>query len=172
MIVELEAKEAKLRLPELADILVDAVESGASVSFMLPFTQSEAIAYWTNIVTAIADGRTVLLVALVDNRAVGTVQLSLSVPPNQLHRAEVAKLLVHRTARQQGIGRSLMVHVEQIAKSRDRTLLTLDTLTGIAAEQLYRSLGYVCAGIIPEYACLPSGQLKDTSIFYKQLDLL
>ncbi len=98
-IVELEADEAKSRITELADILVDAVESGASVSFMLPFTHAEAIAYWTNVIAAVTDGRTVLFVALLDNQAVGTVQLSLSVPPNQLHRAEVAKLLVHRTAR-------------------------------------------------------------------------
>lgn len=171
-IVELEADEAKSRIPELADILVDAVESGASVSFMLPFTHAEAIAFWTNVIAAVADGRTVLLVALVDNRAVGTVQLSLSVPPNQIHRAEVAKLLVHRTARRQGIARSLIEHVEQIARRRDRTLLTLDTLAGTVAEHLYRSLDYVCAGTIPEYACLPNGGLKDTLIFYKQLNPL
>ncbi len=171
-IVELEADEAKSRITELADILVDAVESGASVSFMLPFTHAEAIAYWTNVIAAVTDGRTVLFVALLDNQAVGTVQLSLSVPPNQLHRGEVAKLLVHRTARRQGIARSLIEQMEQIARRRDRTLLTLDTLAGTVAEHLYRSLGYVCAGTIPEYACLPNGGLKDTLIFYKQLNRL
>lgn len=171
-IVELEAEEAKCRLHELSDILIDAVDSGASVSFMLPPTDAEAAAYWHDVLAAVADGRTILLAALLDNRAVGTVQLCLSTPPNQLHRAEVAKLLVHRAARRQGIGRALMERIEEIARRCDRTLLTLDTWTGSVADRLYCSLGYVRAGKIPGYARLSDGSLGETSIFYKQLNPL
>jgi GNAT superfamily N-acetyltransferase len=168
-IVELEAAEAKSCLSELADILVDAVESGAWVSFMLPFIHAEAIAYWNDVIAAVTDRRTVLLAALLDSRVVGTVQLSLSTPPNQSHRAEIAKSLVHRAARGRGIGRALMEGVEELAHRHSRTLLTLDTLAGSVAEKLYLSLGYVHVGTIPGYARLPSGPLIDTSIFYKQL---
>ncbi len=171
-IVELEAVQAEARLVELSDILVDAVEGGSSVSFLMPFTQVEALAYWQNILPAIADGRTVLLAALVDGRTVGTVQLSLNTPPNQPHRADVAKLLVHSTTRRRGIGRALMQGVEGVALRRDRTLLTLDTWTGSVAERLYLSLGYVLIGTIPKYALFSNGQLGDASFFYKQLSLL
>lgn len=136
---------------------------------MKPFLLSDAIAYWENILPAVAHGHTILLAALVEDRAVGTVQLSLATPPNQPHRADVTKLLVHRQARRRGIGRAMMQHLEQVALCQRRTLLTLDTLTGSIAEKLYLSLGYVLVGTIPEYACLPNGLLGHTSIFYKQL---
>ncbi|MEH2359034.1 GNAT family N-acetyltransferase [Nostoc sp.] len=168
-IVEIEIAQAKARLPELSNILVDAVDSGASVSFMMPFTLIDAMTYWQSILPAVADGCTILLVALIEDRAVGTVQLGLATPPNQPHRADVAKLLVHRQARRRGIGRALMEHLESIALFQGRTLLSLDTLAGGVAEQFYLSLGYVLVGTIPKYACLPHGQLGDTSIFYKQL---
>lgn len=168
-IVQLDAAEAESRLSELAELLTDAVTGGASVSFMLPFSQADALAYWQKILPAVADQQTILLAALIDNCAVGTVQLELATPPNQPHRAEVAKLLVHRTARRQGIARALMQTIETVAQHHNRTLLTLDTLTGSVAEQLYRSLGYRLAGVIPQYACLPTGALESTSIFYKQL---
>lgn len=168
-IVELGVAEAESRLPELAEILLDAVAGGASVSFMSSFSHSEAVTYWSGIVSQLARGETVLLAALVDDRAVGTVQLHLGTPPNQNHRADVAKLLVHRSARRQGMARALMQHLEAVARQHDRTLLTLDTMTGSGAEQLYLSLGYVLVGVIPDYACFPDGELGDTSFFYKQL---
>ncbi|HET6519840.1 MAG TPA: GNAT family N-acetyltransferase [Geminicoccaceae bacterium] len=168
-VVALAAPEAGARLRELAAILVDAVEGGASVSFMLPFRHEEALAYWRGLLPAVAAGRTVLLAALIGGAAVGTVQLGLATPPNQPHRADVAKLLVHRRARRRGVGRALMARVEDEARRRGRTLLTLDTLTGGEAERLYLALGYVRAGVIPGYARLPTGPLGDTSIFYKHL---
>ncbi|BAT53313.1 GCN5-related N-acetyltransferase [Nostoc sp. NIES-3756] len=168
-IVEIDAVEATSRLPELSEILVDAVTSGASVSFMMPFTVTEAIAYWQSILPAVAQGRTILLVALVEGRAFGTVQLSLTTPPNQSHRADVAKLLVHRQVRRQRIARKLMQRIEEVAISQGRTLLTLDTMTNSIAEELYLSLGYVLVGKIPNYAYFPDGLLGDTSILYKHL---
>ncbi len=168
-IVEIEIAQAKARLPELSNILLDAVDSGASVSFMMPFTLTDAMIYWQSILPAVADGRTILLVALIEDRAVGTVQLGLATPPNQPHRADVAKLLVHRQVRRRGIGRALMEHLESIALLQSRTLLSLDTLAGGVVEQFYVSLGYILVGTIPKYACLPHGLLGDTSIFYKQL---
>lgn len=168
-IVEIDAAEATARLPELSEILVDAVTSGASVSFMMPFTATEAIAYWQTILPAVAQGDKILLVALVEGRAVGTVQLSLTTPPNQSHRADVAKLLVHHQAKRQGIARSLMQRLEKVALSQGRTLLTLDTMTDSIAEGLYLSLGYVLVGKIPNYAYFPDGSLGETSFLYKQL---
>jgi ribosomal protein S18 acetylase RimI-like enzyme len=168
-VITLEREGAEARLSELADILVDAVNGGASVSFMQPFTHTEAIAYWQTIILAVAARKTILLAATQGDRAVGTVQLQLSTPPNQQHRADVAKLLVHRSARKQGIGRALMQQVEVIATHQGRRLLTLDTMTGTAAEQLYLSLGYVKAGIIPDYAHFPDGEIGSTSLFYKLL---
>ena len=168
-IVQLESGEAEARLSELSDILVDAVAGGASVSFMQPFNHTEALNYWQTIVSAIARGDRMLLAALLEDRAVGTVQLDLAMEPNQPHRANIAKLLVHSAARRRGIGRALMRRVEDLARQQGRTLLTLDTQTGSQAELLYRSLGYILAGVIPNYACSPDGPMKDTSIFYKQL---
>lgn len=168
-IVEFNAVEAEARLPEFAEILVDAVESEASVGFILPFTQAEAMVFWQDVVIAMAENRTILLAALSDDRVVGTVQLKIAVLPNQPHRVDIAKLLVHRQARRMGIARSLMQQAEIVAQRHDRTLLTLDTITGEPAEQLYVSLGYTRIGIIPGYAMFPSGSWGDTAIFYKQL---
>ncbi len=154
-IIELEDTEAEARLPELTSIVIDAVEGGASVSFMMPFIHAEALAYSHGILPAVARGRTVLLAALLDGQAVGTVQLCLATPPNQPHRDEVAKLLVHRTARGHGIGRALMERLEDVARRHSRMLLTLDTLTVGVAEQLIFSLGYVLAGIITQ-VCSPT----------------
>ena len=168
-IIELDSLAAQARLTELAEILVDVVAGGASVSFMSPFSQAEAIEYWQGIIASVEREKTVLLVALLGDRAVGTVQLQLATPPNQPHRADVAKLLVHRSARRQGIARALMQQIEVVAQQHDRTLLTLDTLTNSAAERLYLSIGYVPVGVIPHYAYYPNGVLADTCVFYKQL---
>ena len=153
----------------LAALLVDAVEGGASVNFMLPFGPGEAAAYWRGIVPAVAAGHILLFTALAAGRVIGSVQLHPSPQPNQTHRADIAKLLVRSRARRQGLGRALMAAAEKAAMARGRTLLTLDTLTGTAAERLYPALGYKRAGVIPGYARLPDGPMGDTVIFYKTL---
>lgn len=166
----LDAAAARARLGELAEILADAVNHGASVSFVLPFTLDDATAYWNKVVSAVERRDTILVGAFAANELVGTAQLQLAMPPNQPHRAEVAKVIVHSRARGQGIGRALMLGLERIAIAEKRTLLVLDTVTGSIAEKLYRSIGYTLVGTIPGYALLPDNErLASTSIFYKQL---
>ncbi|BBK30648.1 ribosomal protein S18 acetylase RimI-like enzyme [Stella humosa] len=156
-------------LPDLAAILLAAVEDGASVGFVLPFAQSEALAFWQGMAPAIAAGDRLLLVAHLDGRPVGTVQLVLAMPPNGRHRAEIAKLLVHPAARRRGIARALMLAAEAEARRHCRTLLVLDTRTGDGAEALYAGLGYALAGSVPDYAQATDGRLAATSFMYKVL---
>lgn len=155
----------------LGDVLHAVVHTGAGVSFVVPFSRDEARAFWLDKVLPGVRARTRrVLVARWGARIVGTVQLDLAVPPNQQHRAEVAKLLVHPDARRRGIARALMVALERTARSEGRTLLTLDTWTGSSAEQLYRSLGYVTVGVIPRYARGSlTPDLEGTTIMYKEL---
>ena len=167
-IATLSAAEAEAALDALSDILVDCVAGGASVSFMLPFGLDDARRYWRRIVGDVAQGDRALFGAALDGRLVGTAQLGLAGPPNQTHRADIAKLLVHRSARGRGLARALMTAAEAEAKARGRTLLTMDTASG-TAERLYLDLGYVRVGVIPGYARLPDGPLCDTTVFYKQL---
>lgn len=155
----------------LGEVLHAVVHTGAGVSFVVPFSLDEARAFWIDKVLPGVRARTRrVLVARRGARIVGTVQLDFAVPPNQQHRAEVAKLLVHPVARRRGIARALMVALETLAQSEGRTLLTLDTWTGGNAEALYLSLGYVPAGVIPRYArgSLTPG-LEPTTIMYKEL---
>ncbi|HET7788412.1 MAG TPA: GNAT family N-acetyltransferase [Myxococcales bacterium] len=167
MIRSLGAEEAAARADALAEVLLDAVAGGASVSFMADMNRQEAISYWRRIADAVARGERVLLVA---GEFDGTAQLVLDTPPNQPHRAELAKMLVHRRARRRGLGRALFAAVEAEARLRKRTLLTFDTMSGSGAEQLYLSCGAVKVGEIPEYALFPSGGVPAaTSIFYKRL---
>jgi len=163
----MEGAEVRRRIEEFGGILVDCVEGGAGVSFMLPFSQADASAFWLSVADDCDAGKRIVIAALMNSVAVGTVQLLPVQIPNQPHRAEVAKLLVHRRARGRGIAKALMTRVEAEAKALKRSLLTFDTTTGDAAEQLYLSLGYVRAGIIPHYAYMPDGRLIDTSVFYK-----
>jgi ribosomal protein S18 acetylase RimI-like enzyme len=158
-------------LDALADVLHAVVHEGAGVSFVVPFSHGEARAFWDRTVLPDArDGTRCVLVARDGARIVGTVQLVLAVPPNQQHRAEVVKLLVHPSARRRGIARALMIALESAARAERRTLLTLDTWTGSAAESLYRSLGYVTVGVIPRYArgsITPA--LEAATFMYKEL---
>ena len=158
-------------LDMLGDVLHAVVHQGAGVSFVAPFSLDEARAFWVDKVLPGVSARTRrVLVARSGTRIVGTVQLDLAMPPNQRHRAEVAKLLVHPTARRRGIARALMIALEEIAQSEERTLLTLDTWTGGGAERLYQSLGYVTVGVIPRFArgsLTPA--LEPTTIMYKEL---
>jgi GNAT superfamily N-acetyltransferase len=155
----------------LSEVLHAVVHGGAGVSFFVPFSLDEARAFWRDKVLPGVRARTRrVVVARWGTRIVGTVQLDLALPPNQQHRAEVAKLLVHPTARRRGVGRALMLALEGIAQSEGRTLLTLDTVTGSAAEPLYRSLGYVAVGVIPRYArAALTPELESTTIMYKEL---
>lgn len=165
----LDADAAEPQLDALADILVDAVAGGASVSFMAPFGRDDALAYWRGLLPAVRAGRVVLLGAFLADRLAGTAQLHLATPANQPHRGEVAKLLVHRRARRRGLATALMRRLEDEARARGRTLLTLDTIAGGDAERLYPALGWVRVGVIPGYARFPDGPLGDTVIFYKAL---
>ena len=169
-IVELDRAGAEREVEALADILHACVRAGASVNFVLPFPLEDARAFWRRVLGTMEAGHRRLLVARRDGRTVGTVQLDLSTPPNQPHRAEVTKLLVHPEARRLGIARALMQAVEELARREHRSLLTLDTRTGDNAEPLYRDLGFTLVGVIPRYAIAPEGgRLDATSFMYKEL---
>jgi GNAT superfamily N-acetyltransferase len=165
-ILVLDAAAAKIAIGELADVLSDCVEGGASVSFMLPFSRSDAEKFFEKIIASVARDETVLLAARLDGRIVGSVQLGLDMPPNQPHRADIRKLLVHRSARKHGIGAALMTRAEAEAKARGRTLLVLDTASG-DAERLYARSGWQRVGIVPDYAMWPGGGFCDTTFFWK-----
>ena len=166
----LDADAVRARERELVDILVDCVDGGASVGFLPPLARAEAAGYWRSVAEAIADGSRVLLVAGPTGApATGTVQLDLCTRANGLHRAEVVRLLVHRAARRQGLGRMLMEAIEAEARRRERTTLVLDTREGDPSEILYRSLGWQCAGVIPRYARSAGGALDGSAFYYKIL---
>jgi len=155
----------------LAGILHAVVHDGAGVSFVVPFSLDEGRAFWLDKVLPGLQARTRrVLVARAGPRIVGTVQLEFAWPPNQRHRAEVTKLLVHPDARRRGIARALMLALEPVARDSGRTLLTLDTWTGGFAESLYRSLGYQTVGVIPRFARgSTTSALEPTTIMYKEL---
>jgi len=166
----LAAPIADRALDQLASVLVDCVEGGASVSFMSPFSQAEALAFFRKVSSSVASGDTALLAAKLDGKIVGTVQLGLDTPPNQPHRADIKKLLVHRSARGHGVGAALMAQVEQEARRRGRWLLVLDTVPGENGYRLYVKAGWTRSRIIPDYALFPDGRLCDTAVFWKRLD--
>ncbi|WP_201986893.1 GNAT family N-acetyltransferase [Hymenobacter rubidus] len=167
----LSAAEARTLLPQLHELLHDAVDSGASVGFLPPLPASEAAAYWQSVIEAMEAGHRVLLVAHQPGETdlLGTVQLDLATRPNSRLRAEVSKLLVHRRARRQGVARQLLQALEQQALELDRTTLILDTRHGDGAEQLYQSMGYHFVGAIPEYFINNDGQPHATAVYYKLL---
>ena len=154
--------------PVLTELLIDSVEHGASVGFLAPLSREEAEDYWRRIGRAVAEDRCVLFAAALDGPVIGTVQLDVDTLPNQRHRATVAKLLVHTTARRRGAGEALMTALEAEARARGRWLLTLDTATGDAA-RLYERLGWTASGPIPDYALNPDGSLTDTTFYWKRL---
>ena len=155
-------------LHALADVLVDCVDGGASVSFMLPMTRDKALAFWRKVADGVARGERVLLVAADAQGIVGTVQVILEQPENQPHRADVAKMLVHRRSRRQGAGAALMRAAEDAARDAGKSLLVLDTADDTAA-RLYARLGWQAAGTIPRYALLPAGGECATTYFYRSL---
>jgi GNAT superfamily N-acetyltransferase len=153
----------------LSDVLIDCVEGGASVSFMLPMTRAKAEAFWQSTAASVARGERVVLVAEDASRTiVGTVQVILDQPENQPHRGDLAKMLVHRRARRQGVGAALLAAAERSARSAGKTLLVLDTASG-DAERLYERQGWQRCGKIPDYALMPDGTPCATTIFFKFL---
>lgn len=166
-----DATSLKNDIEMLSELLEACVQAGASVSFVLPFSRSDAAAFWRDqVLPAVMGGSRYVLLARSGGSILGTVQLDIATPPNQPHRAEIKKLLVHPEARRCGIGRSLMNGIEVYARKAGRSLLTLDTVSNGAAEPLYLSLGYVAIGRIPCYAFnFDSSALEPTTVMYKQL---
>jgi len=165
----LDAAEARAAIPDLCDVLADCVNGGASVGFMQPYTSADAEPYWQGVADAVASGATLLLVAESEGRAVGTVQVGAAQMPNQPHRGDLKKLLVHRSARGKGLARLLMDAAEREAAACGKTILVLDTATGSDAEAIYPRLGWERVGVIPDYALWPEGGLCATTLFYKRV---
>ena len=165
----LAATEIHEQLDGLAGVLVDCVAGGASVSYMAPFSHDDARGAFEGFAVEVEQGRRLLLTAFANGDVVGTVQVILAAPPNQPHRAEIAKLLVHRAARKRGIAQLLMERAETEARAEGKTLLVLDTVTGDSAERLYERLGWTKVGVIPGYAVYPDGRPCDTTVFWKSL---
>jgi len=158
--------EAQLR--DLAAVLADCVDGGASVSFMHPLSEERAQAFWRNVAAGVDSGERALLVAQDEEGILGTVQVVLAQPENQPHRGEVSKMLVHRRARRRGVGALLMKAAERVARERGKTLLVLDT-SSADAERLYERSGWVRVGTIPGFALLPQGEPCATTFFYREL---
>ncbi|OWV79855.1 GCN5 family acetyltransferase [Rhizobium sp. R635] len=165
----LSAEAARAAIPDLSEVLADCVTGGASVGFMQPYGAEDAELYWREVADAVAGGSSLLLVAELDGRIVGTVQVGAAQMPNQPHRGDLKKLLVHRSARGRGLARLLMEAAEREAAKRGKTLLVLDTATGSDAEAIYPRLGWQRVGVIPDYALWPEGGFCDTTLFYKRL---
>jgi ribosomal protein S18 acetylase RimI-like enzyme len=165
----LDAADVRNHLDGLAEVLADCVAGGASVSYMAPFSHDDARAAFETVATEVEQGRRLLLAAFDESRLVGTVQVIHALPPNQPHRGEIAKLLVHRSARRRGIAQLLMEQAESEAHAEGKTLLVLDTVTGDDAERLYTRLGWTKVGVIPDYALYPDGRPCATTVFWKRL---
>ena len=157
-----------LQAQNLAELLIDCVEGGASVSFMLPLSMDRALAFWQGVSAGVARGERALFVAEDESGIVGTVQLVLEQPENQPHRADLSKMLVRRSARRRGLGEALMRTAESAARECGKSLLVLDTASA-DAERLYARLGWQRCGSVPGFALLPHGGLCATTFFYREL---
>ncbi len=163
----LDGRELQTHAEALAGVLADCVAGGASVSYMAPFSLREARAAVAGMVAEAEQGNRLILAALADGVLVGTVQVILALPPNQPHRAEIAKLLVAPSARKRGIARLLMDAAEAEARAEGKSLLVLDAVTDGDAARLYARLGWTTVGVIPNYALYPDGRPCDTTVFWK-----
>jgi acetyltransferase len=168
IIRELTSSECGNHVPRLAEILIDAVDAGAGVTFMWPLEKADAEGFWRKTVESVSDGGTFQFVAEENGVIAGTVLLQRVWAPNQRHRCEVAKLLVHRDFRRRGAGTLLMQALEAKARALGFTLITFDTVAYGSSEKFYRALGFTCVGYIPEFA-YAKGKLDDTALFYKLL---
>ena len=158
------------QVDQLAHVLIDCVEGGASVSFMHPLSLERAVAFWRQVAEGVTKGTRALLVAVDDLGICGTVHLILEQPDNQPHRADLSKMLVHHRARRAGLGAALMRVAETTARECGKTLLVLDTITDSDAARLYERLGWQCVGEIPGFALMPHGGLRGTTVYYRELD--
>ena len=161
--------ELPAQLDALADVLADCVAGGASVGFMAPFPHAEARTVVEGMAAEVEKGNRLLLAAFAGDRLVGTVQVVLALPPNQPHRGEITKLLVHRSARKRGVAEQLMARADTEARAEGKTLLVLDAVTGGDAERLYTRLGWTKVGVVPDFALFPDGRFCDTTYFFKSL---
>jgi GNAT superfamily N-acetyltransferase len=157
------------QIDELATVLIDVVEGGATVGFIMPMTRDRAVSFWRRVAEDVAAAKRVLLIAEDDAGVCGTVQLILDLPDNQPHRADLAKMLVHRRSRRQGLAVELLRAAEAAALDSGRTLLVLDAVTDGDAARLYERLGWARVGDIPGYALMPEGGLCGTTYYYRQL---
>lgn len=163
-----ELNDAHIR--QLADVLTDCVEGGASVGFLRPFSVARATAFWRRVADGVASGERALIVAEDTEGLCGTVQLVLAQPDNQPHRADLAKMLVHRRARHRGLGAALVRAAENTARECGKTVLVLDAVTNGDAARLYERLGWRRVGDIPRYALMPDGAFCSTTVYYRDLD--
>lgn len=168
-IQRLPSGDVNLHLDELVNLLQDSVLNGASIGFLLPISHEDAVNYWREVTSALQTSYRIMLAAKAEERIVGSIQLDLASRPNGSHRAEVIKLMVHSSWRNQGIGQALLKAIEQEAQKAGRTTLVLDTREGDPSERLYLKTGYIRAGIIPEYARSTDGALHTTVFMYKLL---
>ena len=169
MIKILSAAEFEIQIPRLAEILIDAVDSGAGVSFMKPLLPDVAHGFWRGQISGIAAHATFPIVAEIDGSLAGIVLLMRSWAPNQPHRSDVAKLLVHRDFRRRGVASALMGALEDKARGLKQTLITFDAVANSPASTFYESLGFICVGTYPNYAYSGDGRLDDTAMFYKKI---
>ncbi|MEV0640657.1 GNAT family N-acetyltransferase [Streptomyces sp. NPDC050619] len=167
--IRLDEAQLSANVEELADLLVDTVDGGASVGFLAPLDRAAAVAWWKERAAAVAAGQLAVWAARDAGRTLGTVSLAFPDKPAGRHRAELAKLMVHRDARGQGLGRRLLTVAEEAAVGAGITLLHLDTETDSPAEHLYRTAGWTRAGVIPDYAANPAGALRPTTLYYKRV---
>jgi acetyltransferase len=172
VIVSYTPEQAERDIEQLAELLIDAVDSGASIGFMPPISGAEALAYWRDVIAAMRTGRRVLLAAKDGDLIQGSAQLDLEPRANGNHRAEVIKLFVHRRARRRGLAKALMLEVESTARRLGRTLLLMDTRKGGEAEKMCESLGFTRYGEVPKYARSGDGRLEASVFYYCQLDSL
>ena len=156
-------------IDDLTTVLIDCVEGGASVSFMAPLTRERARSFWRHVAHGVHTGARALIVAEDAEGICGTVQLVLDLPENQPHRADLAKMLVHRRARRRGLGAALVRAAEATARECGRTLLVLDAVTGGDAARMYERLGWVRVGDVPGFALMPTGEPCSTTYFYRDL---
>ncbi|TQJ57008.1 MULTISPECIES: GNAT family N-acetyltransferase [Streptomyces] len=168
-VTRLDAPRLRARAAELADLLVDAVDDGASLGFLAPLDRTAAEGWWKDRAEGVAAGQLAVWAAQDGDRVVGTVGLAFPDKPNSRHRAELVKLMVHRDARGKGLGRTLLTAAEESAAAAGVTLLHLDTETDSPAEHLYRTAGWTRAGVIPDYAASPAGVLRPTTLYYKNV---
>lgn len=166
----LSAAEFEKQIPRIAEILIDAVDSGAGVSFMKPLLPNVAQDFWRGQISGIAAHSIFPIVAEIDGRIAGVVLLMRSWAPNQPHRSDIAKLLVHRNFRRRGVASALIQALEDKARELNQTLITFDAVANSPASAFYESLGFICVGAYPNYAYSGDGKMDDTALFYKNLE--